>query len=274
MKNIALLFFAFAGIFFANSAPAQTTVNRTVSVAEKYDAINMAGTSILHFETGPAGQPLTVIGTAEDLDNLEISVKGGTLTVRNRKGYRSKSRTPVQIYAKNPTLKKAGVSGTGTINISGRLDSQVNDFSVSGTGTVNVESVDCRNLTASVTGTGKVKCSSSRADKITASVSGTGTVELSAIEARSVKAVSNGTGTVSLSGTSDSGEMICSGTGSVRAEDLGTIRVKAVSSGTGSIYCCGSEEFDGSASGTGKIYLSGNPPQMRYNGDPNKLVVR
>ncbi len=261
-------------LFSIASLSAQSVETRTFTLNGTYDAINMAGTQTLHFDIGPAGEPLTVIGSAEDLDNLEISVRNNTLTINFKRGYRSRSRTPVEIYAKNPTLKKAGVSGTGTINITGRLDSGTNEFTVSGTGRVNVATVDCSELSCSVSGTGKVNCASVRAQNVKSSVSGTGSVTLTDVVADHVEARSSGTGNVNVSGTTRTGDYRTSGTGHIHAEDLTAEEVNATASGTGSVYCKATSKFEGRASGTGKINLYGNPGTVNYSGSERRLVQR
>ncbi|MCC8018816.1 MAG: DUF2807 domain-containing protein [Rikenellaceae bacterium] len=273
-KPVLALAMVAAMLFTVSSLCAQTVETRTFTLNGSYDAIDMAGTQTLHFDIGPAGEPLTVIGSAEDLDNLEISVRNHTLTINFRRGYRSRSRTPVEIYAKNPSLRKAGVSGTGTVNITGRLDGGENEFTVSGTGRVNVATVDCEELSCRVSGTGKVNCASVRAQTVRGSVSGTGSVTLTDVVADHVEARSSGTGNVNLSGTTRTCNYRTSGTGHIHAEDLAAGEVSATASGTGSIYCKATAEFEGQSSGTGKINLYGNPETVNYSGSERRLVRR
>lgn len=273
MKRISLLTSALLICGFATLS-AQSTQTRTLSVDGSYSAIDLAGTQILNFDIGPAGEPLTIIGTADDLDNMQIYVENGTLTIRNKKGYRSKSRKAVQIFAKNPTLHTAKVSGTGTINITGKLDEGENNFSVSGTGTVNIESVDCRKLICSVSGTGSVRCPQVTAEEITAGVGGTGNVSLSNITAQRVDGRSSGTGNVILSGTTVSARYSSSGTGNVNAGELRATDVNASASGTGNVYCYCSGNFNANASGIGKIHLYGDPVKVTYTGSDKRLVKR
>lgn len=74
-------------------ASAHSTETRTLTVNGSYDAVVMAGTQKFSIEVGPAQTPFTVKGTAEDLDNLEITVKNNTLTIQFQKGYRTNSNT-------------------------------------------------------------------------------------------------------------------------------------------------------------------------------------
>lgn len=251
------------------------TESRTVTLDGSWDAINLAGTQNIHFDIGPEGDPITVVGTPNDLDNLEVYITGGTLTVRFRKGYKTLGRNKVDIYVKNPTLRKAQVSGTGTIDISGRLDSQLNEFSVSGTGRIYVESINAKDASCKVSGTGRIECSDIKTDKLTASVSGAGRVTLSGIKTGSIEARTSGTGRVTVSGETVSAKYSTSGTGGVHAEEMiASGEVTASASGTGSIYCHSDGSFSGRASGTGKVYLTGNPTSVSFSGNSRRLVQR
>lgn len=256
----------------AMTLSAQKTETRTVALSNSYDAIHVSGTQNVHFEIGPAGEPLTVIGHPDDLDNMEISVKNNTLTIAIKKGYRSKTRQSIEIYARNPILKGASISGTGNIDIAGKLDGGENKFSVSGTGSISIEKLDCKTATFSISGTGSIDCPVVKADNLTTSVSGTGSVKIAQVDSNEIKIKSSGTGRVAMSGKVKDVTMTTSGTGKIDAENLTAVNVKAVSSGTGSIYCYCSGDFDGKVSGTGRIHLSGNPATVKFNGNSNKLV--
>ncbi|MCC8035731.1 MAG: DUF2807 domain-containing protein [Rikenellaceae bacterium] len=275
MKKLKLAVSAAAALILtAGSLFAQNIQTRTVNNPGPFDAVNISGTQTVHFEIGPSGDPITVIGHPEDLDNMEIKVVNGTLNIGYKKRYNSLNPKSTQVYVKNSTLAGGSVSGTGTLNISGNLDDSQNSFSVSGTGRVNVERIECRELTCSVSGTGRITCPTVIADAISTRVSGTGSIVLTEIEAVSVAARTSGTGKIEMSGTCHRASMSTSGTGSIHAGDLEAVDVEASSGGTGSVYCHATGKFEGKVSGTGRIYLGGNPESVKFSGKSGRLVQR
>lgn len=172
-------------------------------------------------------------------------------------------------------LNKATVSGTGTIDITGRLDRGRNDFSVSGTGSINIQKIDCREVYCSVSGTGHITSPDVKAaDKVSVKVSGTGTIILSGIESRTVDVNSSGTGILSVSGNAYAAKYVTSGTGPIEAGNLTAAEVTATTGGTGNINCYCTGKFTGKASALGKITVSGNTSSVSFSGNEKRLVMK
>ncbi|MCD8101392.1 MAG: DUF2807 domain-containing protein [Alistipes sp.] len=275
MKKITLVILAAAVMLPAAVSRAQSTENRTVSPSGTFESITVSGSHSVHFRTGPAGEPFTVTGVAEDLDNLDIHVRNNTLHIGFRRNYNRQGNRPrVEVYVQNPALKDVTISGSGRLVAEGELTATRNNLKVSGSGQVNLAGLRTSELEITVSGSGQVNTSAVEAPRIKTTVSGSGRIELSNVTATEVRAKVSGSGRTNIAGRADSAEMSVSGSGRITADGLTVTDAEAKVSGSGSVSVRCTGQLDASSGGSGKVYYYGEPAQARFNGRAGNFVQR
>ncbi|MCC8018817.1 MAG: DUF2807 domain-containing protein [Rikenellaceae bacterium] len=275
MKKFTLILLAAVTLLPAAVSVAQQTENRAVSLTGTYESISVGGSPSVHFRTGPAGDPVTVNGVAEDLNNLEIRVRNNTLHIGFRKGYNRQGNRPrVEVYVQNPVLKNVTISGSGRLNVESDFTGTRNNFKVSGSGQVNIAGLTTQELEMTVSGSGHINIATVHSPQIKTTVSGSGRIELPGVTSAEVRAKVSGSGRTILAGRTDTAELIVSGSGRITAESLTVTdaEVKVSGSGNVSVRCTG--QLDASSGGSGKVYYHGEPAQARFNGRANRFVQR
>ncbi|MBG8553144.1 head GIN domain-containing protein [Hymenobacter guriensis] len=169
-------------------------------------------------------QRVEVDAAAEDLQQIETTVKDGRLRIRRpeKSGFRwtddYKFKQPVKIYVTMTTLKLLSVSGSGSIRTETPVKATQLKLSMSGSGRLQVNAV---------------------ADALTTSISGSGRIL--------------------VSGSADTNDVSISGSGRIEAQDLRTNTTSASISGSGNCRVYASKTLDARISGSGSIMYQGSP---------------
>lgn len=225
---------------------------RTLSVRGSYNGIAVGGSHTVDFTIGPAGQPVTVTGEAEDLDNLEIYVKDKTLHIKFRKGYTSKTGSRVNVSVQNPELKEASVGGSGLLNITGGMKADNTGLSVGGSGTICADRVEGKRAEFNIGGSGKVICRNVDVEKAEASVGGSGHIE--------------------IGGKADKMEATVGGSGSVDARELTVASAEITVAGSGTVYTHCTRKISATVTGSGRVYYSGDPSTVSHRGKGKNFI--
>ncbi|MDX1629766.1 MAG: head GIN domain-containing protein [Fulvivirga sp.] len=165
-------------------------------------------------------QKVEVEGDEDDIENLEIFVRGKDLIIRNKRtsGWFSWGRNDVTIYITTPKVNGLSVSGSGDLISKNKLNSEDLTLSVSGSGHIEIE-VDAKTTTVSISGSGKVY----------------------------------------LKGNTNQMRASISGSGKIKGEDFVTGSFNASISGSGSCEIHVEESLDARISGSGSVYYKGSP---------------
>jgi len=192
----------------------------TINVGD-FDEIVMRVSGTVYVTQGNTNEVI-VEGYNDDLEEVNIDVRGGALTIESsrRSSWRfwDSNNVRVDVYVTVKELNGVTVSGSG--DIVGQNTIEAGDFK--------------------------------------AKVSGSGDIELE-LDARNVDASISGSGNIELSGSSSSGSLSISGSGKLLAENMKVddFEVRISGSGRGSITVNG--ELDVRISGSGIVYYGGNP---------------
>lgn len=175
-----------------------------------FTRIELAGANSLNVRVG-GGQAVAVHADDNLLDRVTTAVRDGTLVIANRGTFTT--TVPMRVDVTVPTLDDFVLSGSGTVEADG-VQAQQLTIRVSGTGTVTVSgTVD--SLDATLAGTGDVRLGDLVARNVRATVSGTGRLEVHATE--TLDAAVTGVGSVVYHGNPGKLTRDVTGTGSITA---------------------------------------------------------
>lgn len=151
------------------------------------------------------------------IDNIKTEVKNGTWKVNYEKNVRRAK--PVNVYITMPSLRYAGLSGSGNLRSDGRFN--------------NVGNLDVK-------------------------LSGSGNLELN-VDAGDIETSISGSGNINLSGNANSNEIRISGSGSVNAKEMSVGDCNVSISGSGNVKVDVKGKLEAHISGSGDVYYSGDP---------------
>lgn len=155
------------------------------------------------------------------LDVIETYKENGHLTIRVRHGVRLREHEDITIHISAPLADFLQLSGSGNLNVSGRVQGSQLETRISGSGSITVAEASISGmLKADISGSGDIRVQSGAAREEDLRISGSGKIVLDGLTAET--AVS---------------------------------RI----SGSGDIYLKLSQSLDASISGSGSVYYRGNP---------------
>lgn len=151
------------------------------------------------------------------VDHMEVTLRGGVLTIALKEGYDAKNSYSV-LRVTAPHVSEFVSEGTGDFEI---FDITGPSLSIQsyGTGDFDIRTFTGDTFSATTNGTGDIDADKIQADKISLETYGTGDIEAN-IEAGNVRAVTAGTGDIKLSGTYGDGTFEASGVGDMEIDNL------------------------------------------------------
>ncbi len=173
-------------------------------------------------------QRVEVRGQANVLDELETDVDNGVWDIEFERCLRK--HEAVEVYLTVPSLNKASVGGSGTLELEDVFESREFDASVSGSGNVLLR-LAAETLTAHISGSGTIRAAGV-AERQDINISGSGNYKGFDLGSR-----------VAEVGISGSGET------EVKVEE----RLDVEISGSGRVYYVGDPHVSSSISGSGKV---------------------
>ncbi len=192
-----------------------------------FSRVELRGDADVSIVAGRA-RSVTVRGDDNLLGRVKTRVEGGTLVISTRR-YRSEIGMSVEIRV--PVLKGVELGGSGTIDVhelsgasfsadlSGSGDIEVDgkvdalDLDISGSGDVRLDGISARDSRLRISGSGGIDASG-KTDSLEVEIPGSGEAQLDRFSAREAQVSISGSGDVSLR-ASDSLEASISGSGEV-----------------------------------------------------------
>jgi len=166
-------------------------------VVTNFDHVRVDGPYSVRVEVGTGGAAASASGDDRALGDLDISVNGGTLTVRKSGqgwGERGKaSGPPPVITLRTPALRGAVVVGGAKLGLAGTLRTTRLDLQVTGAGTIDARGVDADDVVVTVIGNGNVALAG-RATRARFSTNGGGAIAATALDTGEVTVTLEGPG--------------------------------------------------------------------------------
>jgi hypothetical protein len=216
MKNYIWLF---AIVLFTTNLYAQKKETRKVG---DFSYVSMGINADVTIKQGSKTE-LIIEGDEEDLEEIETTVSGDKLKIRNKSNssWWGNNHSKVKIYITLKEFSGASVSGSGEVVSSGVLKGGNIDLGVSGSGDLELD-----------------------------------------LEVLDVDCGISGSGSIYLKGKGKTSSLSISGSGKLDAADFEVETIGIRISGSGSAYVNVSKEIDSRISGSGTIRYKGDPDKV------------
>lgn len=263
--NIVLALLLFAGesvhaqswLAWATIKESKIYVNKEI-MPDEFTGIQVTGSMDVNYTQKP-GKPVVKVYSSDNVvEALDIYVKDKTLYIKFKKGLKVKY-SKLKIDVSSAGLEKIGLVGSGSVNVTDRLETGSLEASLTGSGDITGKGIRCGELMLSVSGSGDMSMESVECADVKASLSGSGDLTLKMVQAKSVSAAVAGSGDIRLNGSADEAEYSVAGSGDIHADKLNAKRVSASVSGSGDIKCQATAFLKVRTSGSGKVGYKGNP---------------
>lgn len=178
--------------------------------ATGFDKIAVGGADNVVIRHG-TGFTVVATGAQDDLDRLDIAVKGTTLGIGRKKSMWNWSSKGVTIAVTLPALRGVAVGGSADVQADkGAAD--LFEMKLGGSGDLSIGQVDAKTVTASVAGSGNLKAAG-RCGALNVRLAGSGDIDLSGLACTNadirvagsgdVSARATGKATISVAGSGD-----------------------------------------------------------------------
>lgn len=213
-------FSALLGLFLLTGAVYVQAQSSATRTPGSFTAISVSGSFDVFLEEGTS-ESVRIENANFDLDQLITEVVNGELRIYEKMpgGWGWGRNAKATLYVTHRSLEKVRMSGSGKIE--GRSVLRGNSLEVGN--------------------------------------SGSGNVSLQVEMKEHVKASLSGSGNISLGGTALSANLSISGSGNIKAADMATAQSEVSISGSGNIHTHASEKLAGRVSGSGNIFMKGEP---------------
>ena len=208
---------------------------------------------------------LRMHGPDNIVDEVRLVNKGGMVTIKYDDGVNvagKMDKSMLMIYITSPSISDLVVSGSGDIDVPGRIDVALLNLVVSGSGDISTKGITAKSvINATVAGSGDIEMDlATNASELNAVVAGSGDIECENVGARLANLVVNGSGDIEVKGGhAATASITISGSGDVNARRMQASTVNAVVAGSGDVICNATTVLNATISGSGEIKYVGTP---------------
>lgn len=182
---------------------------------------------------------ITVEAESNIMPFIETDIRGGTLEINTIRGTHClRYGTQPVITVTAPFITELVNAGSGDI-VAGKLEGEEVKIVASGSGDIFTGTVGSEDVSVVVSGSGNIMTGDIATDAFRATLSGSGDL--------------------TLSGETLTGRYVVSGSGSVFSVNLVMESAVVTMSGSGSVHATVNDQLDAVISGSGNIYLRGDP---------------
>ena len=178
-------------------------------------------------------ESLRLEGDTDAINEIETKVENGILKIRDKKQLNKRSWNntgKVNIYIQAKSLNNLMLSGSGNIEVMGKVKSTSLSNTISGSGGMSVQ-MDVENYTAVISGSGEIKAKGN-AKNARITIAGSGDFDGDSLKTSNANAKVSGSGDISIIADKQL-EALMSGSGDIRYG--GNATVTSTKSGSGNI---------------------------------------
>lgn len=237
-KHLVLGLLLAIGSGFATASTLITIVNSktkknddTRKVSD-FSSISVSGSYNVFITMGNT-ESIRLEGDANAINEIDTKVEHGTLKIRNKKQISGRSwnnKGKVNIYVQAKELNSLIQSGSGDIQVDGKIKSTNLSSILSGSGSMHLN-IDTDEFIATVSGSGKIRVKGT-AENTKIIVAGSGGFDGSNLQSSISNIKVSGSGNVSIAVDNELNALL-SGSGKIRYS--GNANVNSTTSGSGSI---------------------------------------
>jgi hypothetical protein len=235
---LTLVVFILAGSEFATAIPNSTTISsiKILSDDERqvsgFSGVIVSGRHNVYITMG-ATESLKLEGDADEINEVETKVENGVLKIRNKKQMNTRSWNntgKVNIYIQAKRLNSIILSGSGNVEVKGKVKSTKLNTTISGSGSITA-TFEVENYNAVISGSGEIYAKGKAANaKIT--IAGSGDFNGSGLRTSNTSAKVSGSGDIYIV-VDNQLDALTSGSGDIRYG--GNAVVNSKKSGSGNI---------------------------------------
>ncbi|HQT24734.1 MAG: hypothetical protein B7X86_16875 [Sphingobacteriales bacterium 17-39-43] len=197
-----------------------------------FSGITISGRHNVYITMGNT-ESLRLEGDATAINEIETKVEDGVLKIRNKKQMNTRSWNntgKVNIYIQAKSLNNLVLSGSGNIEVNGKVKSANLSNTISGSGSITAN-IEVENYNAVISGSGEISAKGyAKNAKIT--IAGSGDFDGRNLKTSNSKAKVSGSGDISIIADKQL-DAVVSGSGDIRYS--GNAAVKSTKSGSGNI---------------------------------------
>lgn len=197
---------------------------------KNFHAVSSSGSFGVIVKMG-AKESISLEGDQQDLDKIETSVQNGILKIRLKRDVNTwnKGIGNVKIYVTAKKLDGLSLSGSGSIDLEGKLNSAGADIQLSGSGSITAV-LETKSSSIMLSGSGSINLSG-EVGSVNISISGSGDVNAKNLISDTSKVQIAGSGNVYLNSKAELNVTVL-GSGSVRYKGNPKLLVNKVGSGS------------------------------------------
>lgn len=178
-------------------------------------------------------ESLRLEGDADAINEIETKVENGVLKIRNKKQVNNRSWNKsgkVDIYIQAKSLSNLVLSGSGNVEVNGKVKSANLNNTISGSGSISLN-IDVENYNAVISGSGEIDAKGN-AKNARITIAGSGDFDGSNLKTSNASAKVSGSGDISIIANKQL-DALMSGSGDIRYG--GNASVNSTKSGSGNI---------------------------------------
>ncbi len=230
-------------------------ITKEIPVSGTFEKISIQGfVDVEYRQGGTQGAKISVYGSDNLVDLVEVKVTGGELLVSFKKNTSVQGQTRLKVIASSPSLNMVTINGSADVDLKGALKGEIMQLLVSGSGDIQADNLSF--------------------PTINAEVKGSGDITLKQIKCKSFTSHVQGSGDIKVKGTANTATLTVNGSGDIDAKELIADVVDARISGSGDIDCFAKKELQAKASGSGDIKYRGKPANVTKDGKKENITAK
>ena len=247
---LAVLMFLFiTGMQAQTVTPSKKYITKELNNVSNFSSIKVLGsTDVEYRQSSGSKTEISIYGSDNLVDLLEVSTANGVLQVNIKKGVKILS---LKVIASSPSLDEVDIKGSADVYLKG-----------------TIKGVD---LTLNITGSGDIEAENLQYTNLSAYIKGSGDIDVKNVKGTTVKTIVSGSGDVNIKGAAKWAALTVNGSGDISADKLAATEVIATVSGSGDISCYASKQLDAKVSGSGDIEYKGNPSILNKQGRKDSI---
>lgn len=239
---LAVLMFLFiTGMQAQTVTPSKKYITKELNNVSNFSSIKVLGsTDVEYRQSSGSKTEISIYGSDNLVDLLEVSTANGVLQVNIKKGVKILSgERRLKVIASSPSLDEVDIKGSADVYLKGTIKGVDLTLNITGSGDIEAENLQYTNLSAYIKGSGD-------------------------IDVKNVK-------DVNIKGAAKWAALTVNGSGDISADKLAATEVIATVSGSGDISCYASKQLDAKVSGSGDIEYKGNPSILNKQGRKDSI---
>ncbi len=197
-----------------------------------FSGITISGRHNVYITMGNT-ESLRLEGDADAINEIETKVESGVLKIRNKKQMNTRSWNntgKVNIYIQAKSLNNIVLSGSGNVEVDGKLKTANLNNTISGSGSIELN-IDVENYNAVISGSGEISAKGN-AKNARITIAGSGDFDGQNFKTSNANVKVSGSGDISIIADKQL-DAVVSGSGDIRY--TGSAKVNSTKSGSGSI---------------------------------------